>query len=189
MVLPTRRQAPLGQASAHFPHPVHRARSSCGMLFSAGKSDSAKRTSPSAGSAAQALVLEEHELRLRGKALGVMAPPAAQGTTLKKNRGADSRAIVDGKTLDVENPSRKGQPSPPALLGSRNNFFLESPGEVHEIVAIPGDPHHKVLEILGSFLRLPKELGAHHVELHVVPTQVEEDPDELSQLLYTLFAC
>jgi len=34
-----------------------------------------------------------------------MAPPARKGTALKKHRGADARAIVNGVFLDVENNS------------------------------------------------------------------------------------
>ncbi len=75
------------------------------------------------------------------------------------------------KRLDIENPSQNGQPSPPALLGPRDDLLLEPTGEVHEIVAVPSYPHHEVLEILGPSLGFSKELGAYHVELHMVPAQ------------------
>ena len=55
-----------------------------------------------AGGAADAALGIEQELGRRGLALGVVAPGAVQWATLHKDGGADARAVVDGKALDVE---------------------------------------------------------------------------------------
>jgi hypothetical protein len=38
----------------------------------------------------------------------ILAPETMQGTTLKENHCPDSRAVVDGKPLDIENQAGIG---------------------------------------------------------------------------------
>jgi hypothetical protein len=52
--------------------------------------------------ASYALPGSEKQLRVGGDGLGVMAPEAVEGATLEEDSGADTRAIVDRKVLDVE---------------------------------------------------------------------------------------
>jgi len=58
-----------------------------------------------AGATADTTILAEYSFREWGLALGIVAPLAIQRTTLKEHRGADARAIVDGKPLYIENES------------------------------------------------------------------------------------
>jgi len=81
---------------------------------------------------------------------------------------------------------KTANPHHPRCSVPRDDLLLEPTGEVHEIVAVPSHPHHEVLEILGPSLRFSKELGAYHVELHMVPAQIEEDPDELGEFFLSL---
>ena len=55
--------------------------------------------------AADAFMLKVREPRTPLQALGVMAPYAPQGTSLKENRGTYTVAVVNGKTLDFKNLS------------------------------------------------------------------------------------
>ena len=55
----------------------------------------------------------DHQLRFRGKALGIVAPAASQGAALQKHRGAHSRAVVYGEFLNVKNRALHFRASPP----------------------------------------------------------------------------
>ena len=60
--------------------------------------------------AANAAFTKIKDLRLAGLALGVVAPATAQRTTLEKNRGSNSRAIVKRETHDVEDEACRRRP-------------------------------------------------------------------------------
>jgi hypothetical protein len=70
----------------------------------------AVRARPNAIAAANAALAKIENLRLARLALGVVAPAAAQRTTLEKNRGSNSRAIVKRETHDVEDEACRSRP-------------------------------------------------------------------------------
>jgi hypothetical protein len=58
-------------------------------------------------SAAQAAVLEEHQVWLGALALRIVAPPARQGTPFEKDRGSNARAVMQGIAHDVKEEPRR----------------------------------------------------------------------------------
>ena len=66
------------------------------------KSQGVFRTDADAGSAGKALVAVVAEFLFHALGFGVAAPPAAQGTALEEDDGADARTVVDGIFLDIE---------------------------------------------------------------------------------------
>ena len=53
--------------------------------------------------ASDAFSFGKHHFRHPGHRFGIMAPGTAQGTAFHEYRGADTRPVVDGKTLYTEN--------------------------------------------------------------------------------------
>jgi hypothetical protein len=66
---------------------------------------SAVRTDPETVAAADTLGRIEGQAGLPGQGLGIVAPDAAQRAPLHENRSADTRAIMNGKALYLENGS------------------------------------------------------------------------------------
>jgi hypothetical protein len=58
-----------------------------------------------AEAAVNTLVLQEGELLPGADALGVVAPLTSKRTALEEDSRADSRSVMDGEPLDVEDPS------------------------------------------------------------------------------------
>jgi hypothetical protein len=51
------------------------------------------------------LVGKNGQLRTEALTLGILAPPAPQGAAFEKDNGPDSRSVMNGKPLDVEDES------------------------------------------------------------------------------------
>ena len=66
--------------------------------------------------------------------------------------------------------------------------FLQRRRQVAEVVAVAGHAHDQVAVLLRLRLRLTQCLGRHHVELNVVPVQLEVRPDQVRQVVDALLA-
>ena len=59
------------------------------------------------------------------------------------------------------------------LFGSVNNFFLKSPAEVHEAIAVTCDPNDKVSIFFGFFHGVVKSGGVDDIELDMMAVHFE----------------
>src|SRR4030042_5569082 len=72
------------------------------------------------------------------------------------------------------------------MLGPTDDLILERRADVDEIIAVARDANDEVPEELGLLLSPAQRLGRNHVELDVMPAQLEVGPDEMDEVVQPL---
>lgn len=112
----------------------------------------------------------------------VLAPDAVQVAALQKNQRANSRAVVDGKALDVYDRRDDGivriHDDLVSLWGSGNDFPLHLGGQINEIGAVTRDPHQQVSVAFRVLYRIFQFANVEHIDLDLHATLLEITGDQ-----------
>ena len=94
--------------------------------------------------------------------------------------------VVNFPQLDIAplrtHPDRSQKCLDPLMFGAGDDLILQGVAEVAEVVAVAGHAHDQVAVLLGVGLGGAQRGGIDHVELDVVPVQLEIRADQVDQL-------
>ena len=131
-----------------------------------------------------------------------MTPQAPQRTPLHKNRRSYARAVMNGKTLNFENPAAylaywpinheflsgdfllcSLNPSPHLILRAHQYLILHAWRELCKIVRVAADPNNQILIPFRIFASRAKRFIIDDVDLGLKASTVKVGQDQIAQAL------
>ena len=115
------------------------------------------------------------------------------GAQLKRKRGRTNKSIatdiffITSLQFNKHNLSAIiSQALECLLFGAGNDFVLQVPAHIYEVIAVTGHPDDKVAMLLGILLGFTLRLGVNNVELNMMAVELEVRSNQVGKFVNTV---